>query len=158
MKSFVFAALLFFLAASAFGQNKVTSLDGFSGMSGCWERKDDAKKLLVSEQWMSPAGSSILGMGRTVKNGKTTGWEYMRIEQRDDGIYFVSRPKENREDTSFKMMSSTGAEFVFENKEHDFPQRIIYRLKANMLTGRIEGNNNGKFLGIDFPMTRVSCS
>ncbi len=38
-------------------------------------------------------GTSILGMGRTVKDGKTVDWEFMRIEQRADGIYFVAKTK-----------------------------------------------------------------
>lgn len=144
-------------ALGASAQDKVTELADFHGMAGCWERKDDAKKLLISEQWMSPAGSSILGMGRTVKNGKTTGFEYMRIEQRPDGIYFVSKPRENPEETSFKLIRSTLNEVVFENPRHDYPQRIIYKLLGTKMVGRIEGNNNGKFLGIDFPMDKVKC-
>ena len=139
------------------GQNKVTSIADLGGMAGCWERRDDAKKLLITEQWMSPAGTSILGIGRTVKDGKTTGWEYMRIEKRDDGLYFVSRPKENAEDTSFKLIRSTASEFVFENTEHDFPQRVIYKLQGEKMTGRIEGTMNGKERGIDFPYVKVKC-
>ena len=106
---------------------------------------------------MKPAGTSILGMGRTVKKGKTTDWEFMRIEERADGIFFVAQPKDNAEETAFKLIRSTLNEVVFENKEHDFPQRVIYKLKGKTLTGRIEGNNNGKFVGIDFPMNRAKC-
>jgi len=157
MKIMILVGLSLLSTLSVAGQNKITEIGDLNGMAGCWEHKDDSKKLLVSEQWMSPAGTSILGMGRTVKNGKTTGWEFMRIEQREDGLYFVSRPKENKEDTAFKLISSTLNEVVFENKEHDFPQRIIYKLQGAKVTGRIEGNNNGKFLGIDFPMDKVKC-
>jgi len=157
MKIMILVGLSLLSTLSVAGQNKTTEIGDLDGMAGCWERRDDSKKLLVSEQWMSPAGTSILGMGRTVKNGKTTGWEFMRIEQREDGLYFVSRPKENKEDTAFKLISSTLNEVVFENKEHDFPQRIIYKLQGAKMTGRIEGNNNGKFLGIDFPMDKVKC-
>jgi len=157
MKIMILVGLSLLSSLYVAGQNKASEIDHLNGMAGCWERKDDAKNLFISEQWMSPAGTSILGMGRTVKNGKTTGWEFMRIEQREDGLYFVSRPKENKEDTAFKLISSTLNEVVFENKEHDFPQRIIYKLQGAKMTGRIEGNNNGKFLGIDFPMDKVKC-
>ncbi len=155
-----YGLFLIFLAAAgiAVGQkNSVTAISDLDGMAGCWERNDKAKSLLVSEQWMKPAGTSILGMGRTVKKGKTVDYEYMRIEQRADGIYFVSKPKANTEETAFKLIRSTLSEVVFENAEHDFPQRVIYKLKGSKMTGRIEGNENGKFLGIDFPMTRAKC-
>lgn len=146
------------LSISALAQtNPVTTIEDFDGMAGCWERNDKAKNLLISEQWMIPAGTSILGMGRTVKNGKTVDFEFMRIEQTADGIFFIAKPKENKEETSFKLKSSTLNEIVFENPAHDFPQRIIYKLQGIKLISRIEGNNNGKFLRIDFPMTKVKC-
>ena len=120
-------------------------------MAGCWERKDDAKKFLVHEQWMSPAGTSILGMGRTVKNGKTTDWEFMRIEQRDDGIYFIAKPKGNSDETAFKLISSGPNQLVFENKAHDFPQRVLYKIEGTKLTGRIEGIITVNLSGSTFP-------
>lgn len=142
-----------------------TKLADFASMSGCWERRDDAKKLLISEQWMAVEGTSIIGMGRTVKGGKTVDWEFMRIEQRDDGIYFVAKPRANPAETDFKLIRSISnlggagayAEFIFENKAHDFPQRVIYRPAGDKLAARIEGTIQGKAKGIDFPMTRVKC-
>ncbi len=145
-----------FLTSVSAAQGKMTTRD-FSLMSGCWERRDDAKKLIISEQWMSPEGTSILGMGRTVKNGKTTDWEFMRIEERADGIYFVAKPRANPAETDFKLIRSANGEFVFENAGHDFPQRVIYKGSGDRLTGRIEGTIQGKAKGIDFPMTRVKC-
>lgn len=140
-------------------QNMVTSIADFKGMAGCWERNDKVKSLLVSEQWMKPAGTSMLGMGRTVKNGKTADYEFMRIEQRSDGIYFISKPMANSEETAFKMKSLEMHRVVFENPTHDFPQRIIYNFgKPGRLAARIEGNNNGKFMGIDFPLVRAKCA
>ena len=157
MKIIGFIGLMVIASVCVSAQGKVTKIADLDGMAGCWEQKNAAKKLLISEMWMSPAGTSILGMGRTVKNDKTTGWEYMRIEQRADGIYFVSRPKENAEDTAFKLIRSTKSEFVFENKDHDFPQRVIYKLQGDKMTGRIEGNNSGEFMYFDFPMNKVKC-
>ena len=157
MKSINTILLLGSLSVGLLGQSATAKLVTFSGMSGCWERRDDAKKLLVSEQWMRPAGTSILGMGRTVKNGKTTDFEFMRIEERPDGIYFIARPAANIDETPFKLKSSEKNVMVFENLEHDFPQRVVYSATATTLTGRIEGTQNGKAMGIDFPMKRVSC-
>ena len=144
------------LAASIGVHPQTATIESFAGMAGCWER--DSKGSLISEMWMKPAGSSIFGMGRTVKGGKTVDFEMMRIEQRADGIYFVARPKANAEETPFKLKSSSAGDFVFENLQHDFPQRVIYKANGNSLTGRIEGTQNGKSMGIDFPMTRTTCN
>lgn len=151
LAGFLFALILVSATAAQ------TRLADFAGMAGCWERRDDAKRLLISEQWMSPAGTSIIGMSRTVKNGKTTDWEFMRIEEREEGIYFVAKPRVNPTETDFKLISTTLAEFVFENKSHDFPQRVIYKWNAANLTGRIEGTIQAKAKGIDFPLVRVKC-
>ncbi|CAN5357728.1 DUF6265 family protein [soil metagenome] len=146
------------LASVAFGQEKAVEIANFDGMAGCWERSDKAKSLLISEQWMKPAGTSLMGMGRTVRGGKTVDFEFMRIEHRVDGVYYVAQPKANAEETAFKLIRSSANEFVFENKAHDFPQRIIYKFEATKMVGRIEGDDKGKFVGIDFPFDRVKCT
>ena len=133
------------------------SLNNFATLSGCWERTEKSGSL-ISEMWMKPAGTSMLGVGRTVKNGKTTDFEFMRIEQQDDGIYYVARPKANTTETAFKLKSAAGSEFTFENPEHDFPQRIIYKIKGSALAARIEGTRNGKSMGFDFNMNRTACN
>jgi len=151
-------AFVFFACCLLYGQkSSVTEVADLGRMAGCWEQKDPAKGLFISEQWMSPAGTSILGMGRTVKNGKTVGFEYMRIEQSADGIFFIARPHDNKDETPFKLKSSAANEVVFENLEHDFPQRVIYKLLGTKLVGRIEGTQNGKQMAFDFPMDKVKC-
>ena len=56
------------------------------------------------------------------------------------------------------MIQSSATEVIFENPEHDFPQRVIYRLQPDgLLVGRIEGISKGKPRAIDFPMKRVPC-
>ena len=146
--------IVFFVVSASSSQTKLAD---FAPMAGCWERRDDAKKLLVSEQWMALEGTSLNGMGRTVKDGKTVDWEFMRIEQRADGIYFVAKPRANPGETDFKLISSSAAEFIFENKGHDFPKRVIYKPGEAKLTARIEGTIQGKPKSIDFPLTRVKC-
>ena len=106
---------------------------------------------------MKPAGGIMLGVGRTVKNNKAVDYEFMRIEERGADIFFTAKPKSSNNETPFRLIKLSNSEATFENPEHDFPQRVIYKRRDTKLTGRIEGNNNGKFMGIDFPMTRTKC-
>ena len=107
---------------------------------------------------MEPSGGTLLGMSRTVRDGKTAGFEYMRIEARTDGIYFISKPSENKEETAFRLKQFTTGNAVFENPTHDFPQRVIYRSdNTDTLSARIEGTQNGKSSGVDFLYKRVKC-
>ena len=153
------------LAGAAIGQtgsgNGKVTIDSFGFMKGCWviERREDNAR--VEEQWMAPAGGTMIGMSRTVKEGRTTTWEFMRVEANNSGIYFISKPKENMEETVFKLSAPAAgvkSSAVFENPEHDFPQRVIYRSdKPETLSARIEGTLSGKAVGIDYIYKRVKC-
>jgi hypothetical protein len=142
---------------TAGGSAKVT-IESFAFMKGCWAIERPERKVQIVEQWMAPAGGTMIGMSRTMRDGKTTGWEYMRIESGDSGIFFVSKPKENKEETYFRLKTSAMNELVFENPDHDFPQRVMYRASGpDSLNARIEGTQNGKSSGVDFPYKRVKC-
>lgn len=152
----LFAAIfVVFVTLTALAAQEKARLADLQWMSGCWESKD--RNLFLSEQWMKPSGGMMLGIGRTVKGERVVDFEFMRIEQRGDDIFFLAQPKENKQETPFKLLSSKANQAIFENKDHDFPQRVIYKRDGERLTGRIEGNNKGKFMGIDFPMTRAKC-
>lgn len=130
-------------------------LDGLRWLAGCWEgRWSDS---LVHEQWMKPEGGSMLGASRTVAGGETVGHEFMRIVSRDDGVVYLASPG-GRTEVAFRLVTSESHEAVFENLEHDFPQRIIYRLATDGgLAAAIEGPVRGQTKRIEFPMKRVAC-
>jgi len=112
----------------------------------------------MTEHWMKPDGGTMLGMNRTVTNGKTAAWEFMRIVQEEEGdVFFIALPSGQKE-TRFTMIRSSAREAVFENPTHDFPQRVIYRLQENgSLLGRIEGTTQGKERAVDFPLQKTRC-
>lgn len=152
--AFVFG--IFALTTTA--QETKPTLRSLAFIAGCWEINKPAKKMLVSEQWMAPVGDAMIGMSRTVRNGKMGGFEFLRIVRDDSGINYISKPSENKEETPFRLIKWSANEAVFENPAHDFPQRIIYRLvKPGSLKARIEGTMEGKMTGIDFPFVRVKC-
>jgi hypothetical protein len=82
----------------------------------------------------------MIGMGRTVAGDKTVEFEYLRLEQRADGIYYVAHPKARYPGTDFKLTRVSATEAVFENPQHDFPKRIIYRKgEDDSLTASVDG-------------------
>ena len=100
---------------------------------------------------MQVAGASMMGMSRTVAGDKTVEFEYLRIEQRADGIYYVAHPKARCPGTDFKLMRASATEAVFENPQHDFPKRIIYRKGADdSLTASIDGGEGTKAMTYAF--------
>lgn len=97
-----------------------------SWISGCWEKTGNGRT--VEERWTKLAGESMLGVSRTVKDGKTVAYEFVRITRQGDDIYYIAIPS-GQEEASFKLIKWGDGEAAFENPEHDFPQRIIYRRK-----------------------------
>ena len=100
----------------------------------------------------------MLGLGRTVAEGKTVEFEFMQIRQEANGsIFFIAKPSGQPEAT-FRLIRGSDREVIFENPQHDFPQRVIYRLQSDgSLLGRIEGVSRGKETAVDFPMSRERC-
>lgn len=132
------------------------SVAGMRWMSGCWASTEGEPG--SGEQWTAPAGRSMLGMSRTVRDGVTVAFEFLRITEDEDGKVFLVALPSGQQSTTFSLLSQSDNEVVFENPEHDFPQRVIYRLMpGNLLAGRIEGTINGTARSIDFPMKKTDC-
>lgn len=99
------------------------SLSDFAWLVGSRSVKET---VLIEERWMEPASNLMLGVSRTVRGDKVVEFEYLRIETRADGLYYVAQPG-GRPPTDFKLTTWDGTEAIFENPQHDFPKRIIYR-------------------------------
>lgn len=127
-------------------------------LAGCWAL--DEADAGSGEVWTAPAGGTMFGISRTVKNGRTVGHEFMQI--RDSAVtrlVFVAMPSGQKE-TSFPLARLEAGEVVFENLGHDFPQRIAYRrLSPTQVEARIEGLRPGGILRtIQFPLRRADCA
>jgi hypothetical protein len=161
MKTLINATFLILLTgAFLFAQEAKPTTSTLGWMTGCWELNIAASKMTIAEHWMKPAGGSMIGMSRTVKGESTLMFEFLRIAEKPDGIFYIARPSSAgataNEETAFKLVKWGKAEAVFENLAHDFPQRIIYRSdKADSLFARVESADSKK--GMDIPMSRARC-
>jgi hypothetical protein len=132
-----------------------SSLADFSWLSGCWEgRQRDA---VIEEIWSKPAGQSMLGLGRTVKNNRTASFEFMQLREENGSVVFLPQPQGGTR-VPFPLTESIGDKATFESKEHDFPQRVIYERKGKgLLLASIEGTVKGKQQREEFLMKKVRC-
>lgn len=138
------------------GLSAATDISQLSWLSGCWAY--DNKDAGSGEYWMPPAGTTMLAVNRTVRQSKTVGFEYLRIEETVSGSLALFASPSGQSPARFDMKRLATNEVIFENLTHDFPQRIIYRLlERGTLLGRIEGQSDGTDVAIDFPMTAIDC-
>jgi len=133
-------------------------IDKLRWLTGCWASEGGESG--SGEQWTRPAGGTLLGINRTVRGGKTTAFEFMRIVEtgKDDGeLIFIASPS-GQSTATFLLSTISQTEVVFANPDHDFPQRIGYRrTPGGGLLGWIDGNINGQDRRIEFPMTAIDC-
>ncbi len=130
-----------------------STLSDLSWMVGQWECKADNAEF--EEHWMRAAGDSMIGMGREVKDGKLAFHEYLRLEHRSDGIYYVAQPF-GKLVTEYKLSKATPNLLVFENPDHDFPKKIEYSLQKDgsiFVTG--SGNAADKDKEFRYQLTKL---
>jgi hypothetical protein len=108
---------------------------------GHW--RNDSGERSSEELWMAAEGGLMLGLSRTLAGGRAVGFEYLRIEQRGATVVYVASPG-GRPPTEFPLRELSGQRVVFENPEHDFPQRILYWREGEGLCARIEGERDGQ--------------
>lgn len=125
------------------------TLADLTWIAGDWQTAADGRRQ-VEEHWTQAAGGSMMGVSRTVAGDKTVEFEYLRIEQRDDGIYYVAHPKARCPGTDFKLTRASSTEAVFENPQHDFPKRITYRKTDDGLTASIDAGEGSKSMSFVF--------
>ncbi len=132
-------------------------------LEGCWT--SNVNKREVREHWLPLRGNLLLGMSHTVVQGKTQDYEYLRIESRPDGVYYVALPS-GQNATSFKyegmtvvtMGDRSDDAFVFANPSLEFPQKIVYRRATQgwlyaSVSGKVAGNDKE----VTYPMRRTDC-
>jgi len=135
------------------------AIDSLGWLEGCW--KGTVNQREFREQWSPLRGGMLVGAGHTVNQGKTQSYEYLRLEARGDGVYYVATPS-GQQEAAFKLASiatdDKDAIFVFSNPQHDFPQRIIYRRGGEgWLYATVEGKVKGEDRQVIYPMRRVDC-
>jgi hypothetical protein len=146
-------ALVFVAAMAASTPAAEADIGRLGWMTGCWMQVRSNGR--VDEQWLAPGGGMMLGMSRTLKEGKLREYEFLRIAPGSDGrLAFIAKPSGQAE-ASFPLKEVTDDTVVFEDPTHDFPQRILYkRVSPTAIIARIEGNISGQARSVDYPYTR----
>jgi hypothetical protein len=156
MERIAAAALVLALAPPVFAADAPARVDDFAFAAGCWQAV--AGDTTMEEQWSRPAGGVMLGTARVVSAGKTVFTEFVEVREKPEGLVMTVALGIGKPSTSFTRIVAGPNEVVFENKAHDFPQRVRYRDDGkDALFARVEGTEKGQPKGEDFPYRRVAC-
>lgn len=139
----------------------VPDLKSLTWLQGCWQ--GTVNKREFREVWLPQHGDMMIGVSQTVMDDKTIDYEYLRIENRPDGAYYVVSPP-GKAQTAFKLTEelvdqADGAHtFVFIDPAGEFPRRIGYRRATQgWLYTEVEGKVNGAERKVIYPMRHVNC-
>ena len=154
MKSRIFLTLIacgaFALAASggarpapadgAKGVDSAQIID-FAWLAGGWRARQWGGEL--EERWLAPAGGTMLGVSRLVRDGATPFYEFMRLEAGDGGATLTVYVQGGA-GTDFELTRMGEREAVFTNPGND-PSEIFYRAEpGGGLFAHIRGVRNGE--------------
>jgi Domain of unknown function (DUF6265) len=135
------------------------TIDQLGWLQGCWEGKVNQRDF--REEWLPLRGEMMIGASQTVLQGKTQDFEYLRLEVRPDGVYYVAIPSGKKEEAfrlKGKLVDGDDEIFGFENPSGEFPQHILYRHgTGGWLYVHVEGTINGQERKVIYPMRRVDC-
>ncbi len=141
----------------------VAALAPLAWLGGCWRGSVGPRE--YREQWMPLQGGMLIGVSQTVAQGKTLDYEYLRLESRPDGVYYVAAPS-GKEVTAFRLEKQSVERvgehdheiFTFAISRPEFPQRIVYRRAAEgWLYATVEGKIGDADRQLTYPMRRTGC-
>ena len=147
-------ALVFMTAASVAGRQPY-GIQRVAWLQGCWEMISGPRT--IEEHWMAPRGDSMIGMGRTVRDGKLVDYEIVILREQGDQLAYDAHPS-GQSSAVFISRTVSDSLVVFENPGHDFPRTIGYQRESpDSVLAWIEGIDGGQTRRIDFRYRRAVC-
>lgn len=120
---------------------------------GKWKMEND--EVEYYEEWKIINDTELLGSGYTIEKGSKIESEAIYLKKFGTECAYVAIPKDQAI-TLFALTNFSENKFVFENGEHDFPQRIIYKFNTDdNLFVVIDGTVNGEIKRSEFKFTTV---
>jgi Domain of unknown function (DUF6265) len=128
-------------------------------LTGCWW--GDVNKHEFREYWHPLRGDMMVGVSRMSLPDKVVSYEYLRLESRPDGVYYVAVPR-GKPETAFKLAvtkkDGTDEIFTFGVPGTGFPTSLTYRRAGGgWLYVEVAGVVQGKEQKVTYPFRRVSC-
>jgi hypothetical protein len=140
------------MACGLTGRAAGVSLASLTWLTGDWRLADGSRT--VEEHWTSPSANALLGISRTVRGDQMIAFEFLRIEQRGQELFYVAQPG-GRPPTDFKLSSAADGELVFDGDGTDRVKRITYRRQGpDGLYALVEGEQGGKPFRQEYRYTR----
>jgi hypothetical protein len=141
------------------GDDAPPKITQVSWLTGRWQTvrpaKTGAPPVKIQEEWHPALDTTMMSVGTTTKGDSIVDSELVVIREAGKHLMYEAHPR-GQASALFHSIELTDSTVVFENRSHDFPQRVGYeRFGADSLLAWIEGTQKGKLKRIEFPYRRV---
>ncbi|HMQ70701.1 MAG TPA: DUF6265 family protein [Ignavibacteria bacterium] len=127
----------------------------FEWLKGQWEGIMGSG--LYHEEWYSDDENNLTGRAYLIKSGEITNNEILKIHLTGNDVFYTADVSHNPDPVSFKLTEFSDRIFVFENPEHDFPQKIKYEIiSENNFIASVEAVNEGKTRKLVYDLKRIT--
>ncbi len=123
---------------------------------GTWENKKQRGS--IYETWVKISDTELSGKSYILKNKDTIIFETVRLVKEQDNLFYIPtvNNQNNHLPVRFVLTTISDTVLIFENPQHDFPQRISYtRIGSDSLVAEISGVKNEQERKQAFPMKRM---
>lgn len=132
------------------------TIEQVAWLQGCWVSASAQR--VVEENWTAPRGRSMIGVSRTVRGDSLVEYELVVLRAQPGALVYEAHPS-GQPAGAFTAATASDTAVVFENRLHDFPQRIGYRrVGADSLVAWIEGSIAGRSRRVEFAYARARCA
>ncbi len=156
-KSILFLVILLSFGLFSLQRAGQDSIKNFTWLLGTW--KMESKRGIVYENWKKVSNKEFRGISYMLNEKDTIVLETISLLEKDGLLHYIPTVVDQNDGKPvvFNLISIKNKEVIFENKMHDFPQRISYSLtKDQHLMAIISGEVNNTEKQIQFLMQKVN--
>jgi hypothetical protein len=135
--------LVTLLISSKINATNCTSLAELNWLLGAWQTQEQQR--ITTEKWTKSSDKTFEGAGKTANNH-----ESLRLLEMSGEIFYLAKVSHNPVPVAFKLVhcpvSEEGKRYIFENKQHDFPNTIEYqKISENSMLIKVSGKPEKSF-------------
>jgi hypothetical protein len=126
------------------------NLNTIEWILGEWQKEND--KSVTTETWIKLSENTIDGktITHSKKDSAITFIETLRLVEMSDHVFYIAKVSENDFPVLFKLTICSDSIAVFENPNHDFPTKFVYKLLDNGQVLNIEVSNDDRQFTIEY--------
>lgn len=126
-----------------------------NGLKGVWRMP--VKNGILYEKWVVQNDSILTGTSYKITDRDTMPLEKVKLHFNNGMITYtpITANQNQQQPVDFTLIAINDQQYIFENKSHDFPQQITYKLiGTDSLFATINGTTKKGFKEISYPYKR----